>query len=486
MATEARGPGWGGPPAPDAIALKWNPYQHAFHEARRARTARGTRQFHRLSLFAGRRGGKTLAGAIAAVDEASTPRTVGWCCAPSYPQLHDYVIPTFFRVCPPTWYDPKHWSEKHYELPLRNGSLVQFRSLDDPDRGRGPGLHWAWLDEACQIAERAWDTLRPALSEHRGVAWFTTTPLGFDWCYKRFWVPAMTGVPGFWAAKYTTADNPIIDADELREARATMDPLFYRQEYEADFVQFLGAVFGDLLPPCILRTDEQIRRVIPTWPTLPPETPLFAGIDPGADHPFAAVLFARTPAGIVGVGEHLHRHAPLSVHLAHLRAQWAGRIVSPIGIDRSAPQMAIELAQHGIATVQAENNVVAGIQRLLSWMAARQFFLIERAMPRTIEQFASYRWAENTSADGQRQKEKVFKLDDDLVDAARYAVMTWPELPEAAAPVTTRDLSSLPDHVRRDIEREARSRAGTDWDTDLAPLLSGDDGAYHPLGDMYA
>lgn len=475
-----------GQPAGAALTLGWNPYQHAFHEARRARTASGRRRFHRLSLFAGRRGGKTLAGAMAAVDEASTPGTIGWCCAPSYPQLHDYVIPTFFRVCPPSWYDKKRdWSEKHYELKLRNDSIVQFRSLDDPDRGRGPGLHWAWIDEACQVAQLAWDTLRPSLTEFKGVAWFTTTPLGFDWCYKRFWLPAMTGIPGFWAAKYKTSDNPIIDSDELVEARATMDPQFYRQEYEADFVQFLGSVFGDMLEPCILRTDDQIRAVLPTWPALG-DVPLFGGIDPGTDHPFAHVLFARTPRGIVGVGEHLKRTAAMATHAAHLKGLWGGRYVSPLGIDRSAAQVTIELAQHGITTIPAENNVMAGIQRISSWMAAKQFFLIERAMPRTVEQFASYRWAENTSSDGQVGKEKVFKVDDDLVDAARYGVMTWPELPEAPTALTGRDLSAMPDDVRWAIEREARQRTGTSWDTDLEPVVPDADGAYHPLGDMYA
>ena len=485
MATRPVGRGL---PQQGPLTLAYNPYQAAFHAARRQRLPSGKRAFHRLSLFAGRRGGKTLAGAMAAVDEAATPNTIGWACAPSYPQLHDYVIPTFFRVCPPTWVQT--WSEKHLELRLKNGSLVQFRSLDDPDRARGPGLHWAWIDEACQVAQRAWDTLRPSLTEYRGVAWFTTTPLGFDWCYKRFWVPAMTGIGGFWAAKYKTADNPIIDADELAEARGTMDALWYRQEYEADFVQFLGSVFGDLLEPCLLRTDDAIRRLWPTYPVLPADWSLFGGIDPGADHPFAHVLFARSPHGLIGIGEHLLRTAAVTTHVAHLKGLWGGRVVSPIGIDRSALQIQIELAQHGITTVQSENNVVAGIQRLMTWMSAKQFWLIERSLPRTIEQFSSYRWADNTKQSGELGVERVFKLDDDLVDAARYAVMTWPELPDSPLVSSHRSLADLDPKTRDEILRCRRldrvpDGEETDWAT-LDPVVLDADGAYHPLGDMYA
>jgi hypothetical protein len=308
--------------------------------------------------------------------------------------------------------------------------------------------------------------------------------MGFDWCYKRFWLPAQTGIAGFWAAKYKTADNPIIDADELAEARATMDPQFYRQEYEADFVQFLGSVFGDMLEPCLLRTDDQIRAVLPTWPALG-DVPLFGGIDPGTDHPFAHVLFARTPRGLVAVGEHVRREAAISFHVAAMRGLWGGRAVSPIGIDRSAAQIAIELAQHQVYTMQAENNVVAGIQRMTSWMVAKQFFLIERAVPRTIEQFSSYRWADTTGNDGQVGREKVFKLDDDLVDAARYGVMTWPELPEALVLKTGRDFAELDPSARWAAERLQRIESKElSWD-DLDPVVPDEDGAYHPLGDMY-
>src|SRR5258705_1375221 len=103
-----------------AEPLKFNPYQDAFWKAHRERICnacrieydsppnevcpqcgvKGTRKFHRMLLLAGRRGGKTKASSIAAVEEASIPNTIGWCCAPNNPKIHPYVIPAIHETIP--------------------------------------------------------------------------------------------------------------------------------------------------------------------------------------------------------------------------------------------------------------------------------------------------------------------------------------------------------------------------------------------------
>src|SRR5262245_11178094 len=189
------------------VDLQWNPHQLAFLKALDMKTPSGRHAFHRLALFAGRRGGKTKIGAVAAAKKMRTPKSWGWICAPTYPDLHDFVIPEVFNTIPHSWIGD--WSESHYQLELRNYAKVQFRSLEDPDKARGPGLDWAWIDETRKVQELAWNTMLPALTDKGGQAWFTTSPNGFDWCYETFWRPAMLREPGYWAVKYKTADNPI-------------------------------------------------------------------------------------------------------------------------------------------------------------------------------------------------------------------------------------------------------------------------------------
>ena len=68
----------------------------------------------------------------------------------------------------------------------------------------------------------------------------------------------------------------------------------------------------------------------------------------------------------------------------------------------------------------------------------------------------SYRWAENTSPkDGAKRLEKVYKKDDELPDALRYALMTWPRLPVTKTdPNPPRDISHFSQDMQRVILRE--------------------------------
>lgn len=459
MAKEVRGN------ATANIELLHNPHQQAFLRALDMKTPSGRHAFHRLALIAGRRGGKTRIGAIAAAKKMQVPKSWGWICAPTYPDLHDFVIPEVIRSIPHAWIG--NWSEQHLELELKNYAKVQFRSLEDPDKARGPGLDWAWIDETRKVAELAWKTMLPALTDKRGQAWFTTSPNGFDWCYENFWVPATQGVPGYWAVKYRTSDNPAIDKEELADAKRAMDPLFYQQEFEADFVTFTGAIYGVTVNNCLLRTFEEIQAVIPEWPAINPERVCFFGLDPGADHPFAGVVAVMTEKGCVIVGEYLERNKTINEHVNgfhELLARYTpSRPLSPEtwAIDRSQKQTAIELATHRIYVTAAPNDVENGIRRVQSWIHSKQLFIIADACPRLIDQMRGYRWADNTKPDGQALKERVIKRNDDLPDALRYLLMAGPTLPEVeiAPSQWRRDLSKLPEDVRREIERILRTNA---------------------------
>lgn len=485
------------------VKLLRHPYQNAFLQARRARLSDGSRMFRRFGLFSGRRGGKTRIGGISAVEEATIPNTHGWACAPTYPELHDYVLPAVLGIIPRGWIHD--WSAAHHELTLKNKSKISFRSLDDPERGRGPGLHWLWIDEGRKTQEMAWKVLRPTLSDYGGIAWITTSPNGFDWCYHKFYVPALNGRPGFWAVKYRTIDNPKITAEEVEEAKLDLDDLFFQQEYLGDFVCFTGSVYGALLTSQILDTDEQIRQVLPEWPKLDASRPAFSALDPGADHPFAGVLIIVTEKGLVCINEYMARNKTFAEHADSIRIMEQPYIIERRGYDRSQKQAALELANHGLYVIPAENNVVAGIQRVSSWLRNKQLWFVKRRVPRLIEQLQNYRWDENWGKDGVAKRERVRKVDDDLPDALRYACMLYPELPKHVANPLVRLAESVPEEARWAWERLQRiekgeSDGGLDWnqlsvsnefgdDDPMTLLHSGlEDGEWlgNPMGDFYA
>ena len=405
-------------------------------------------------MMSGRRGGKTEAGAIAAVEEATIPNSVIWCCAPTNPKLHRYVLPALQKLIPSSWVSS--WSSEFNDLRLKNGSLIHLQTLEDPDQGRGQGLHACWIDEVCELTLQHWDVLRPSLTEHRGVAFFTTSPRSYDWVYENFYVRAEQKVPGYWAARYATRDNPIISIDELAEARATMSDTMFRQEYEADFVTFTGSVYGEHIhDKHILRNEEQIKRIVPSWPDISAYQVL-VGIDTGADHPFGAVKLISTDRGLVVVGEYLERNKSFVEHANEMK-RLAGTYAAKWAINKNEKQPMIELAQHGIYAIAAQNDQVSGIERVKSWLHADGLFFVESLCPQTIKQMKAYRWAENTSPkDGATRKERVYKKDDELPDCLRYALMTWPILPKAKVESTERDISDLSKDMQATVQRMRR------------------------------
>jgi len=423
-----------------SVELLYNRHQDLFLQALEQKTPNGKQfAFNVLSLFSGRQGGKTRIGALGSVKKMRNPGWWMWICGPTYPDLTDFIIPTVFAHLPESWIED--WLESRLELVLKNKTRVQFRSLDDPDKARGPGLNFAWLDEAAKIQKLAWHTMLPALSSKNGQAIFTTTPKGYDWCYDELWVPAaVEPQPGYWACKYHTKDNPIYHSKEMRarlEAdRARMDPVFFQQEYEAEFVSFTGAVYGPLLAQkLILRTDDEIRQVIPEWPNIDPSREVIGGLDPGADHPFAGVLLVITDKGLVQIGEYLERNRPVQDHHNGLVSEMCGKVVPgrrPLvpakwAIDKSQKQWAMELQLLGMPCVPANNDVIAGINRVKAWMRLGQIYFIEKLCPKTIKQLQGYAWAENVKDGETKGKELVIKKADDLPDALRYTLQLYQE-----------------------------------------------------------
>lgn len=478
------------------VALKYNPYQQGFLNARRLRFCKGNcvdlargrlswsvmdgrpnsrfcpscgqpgiRAFRFFYLRAGRRGGKTRVGALSAIEELTVPDSKGWICAPSFPELHDYVMPAFFDQLPTEWFNHPltQWSEEHGHLRMPNGAEVSFRSLDDPNRGAGPGLDWVWIDEGRKIQVLAWHLLRPSLTERKGICFITSTPdWGDDWCHENFWVPAELGRPGYWAVEYRTIDNPTIDPAEIDLARLTMPPTLFRREYEASREFPTGTIYGDVIEGA-LATDDEIREWLPEFPNIDPARPCIFALDPGTDHPFAGCLIVATPSGLVVIREYLARNRPYINHANGGDGKGPGLKQLAEGltprwcIDRSQAQASIELSQHGIYCVPAENAVDAGIQRVYSWMALRRLRISKTQCPQLVKYTRTYRWAEVKETTKGIAESKPFKKDDDLPDALRYGLMTWPELPTKYAvqteDPTKRNLLLLSPELRAVIER---------------------------------
>jgi hypothetical protein len=433
---------------------------------------KGLRVYQNLSIRAGRRFGKTRIATLATILEAQIPNTTHWITAPTYPLLDEFAIPTFFSQLPQNLVDAGDWKESKRTLMLPNGSTVKFVSLDDPERGRGSGLDTLCLDEAALLVKKAWEVVSPALTDRAGAAWAITTPQGGDWTEDVFEAPAKAGEPGYWFAEATTLDAPQIRAEEVEKKRRSMSPEMFAQEYLAQRVIFTGAIYANLLETRVIddRTEEGftlLKKFIPEWPDIDPARSGVVGLDPGADHPFAGVSLVSTPVGMIVVGEYEERYKPAKLHASSILGM--PRVAKPrYAIDRSQLQMQIELAQHGLFATPAENDVVAGIERVKSWAIVNRLWFVKSRCPKLIKQSTRYRWKDTTNAkDESKGRQEPIKKDDDLLDALRYALMLWPQLPEDFVPTEapkTRSLIMLDEKTQQEIERMRRHDAQHDED----------------------
>lgn len=448
------------------------------------------RLYDRLLVLSGRGGGKTKIGGHAAREEMLQPKGIGWVMGATYKILHDSTFPTLVRLIPPSWI--KKWDPEHVEITLTNDHLIAFRSLDDPERARGPhGVNWGWIDEAAQAPLRAYHVFRPTLLKAGGIFIATTTVMGYDWTYDEIEKRAQVyHSPGYWSTRYWTEENPVFRSNpvamrQIEEDRKTMPPEFFEQEYHAERHNATGLVYDyKILERQYLTDAAAVRKFIPEWPNIDPSRSRIVGLDSGADHPFGATLIVATELGLVVVYDYLERMKAISQHLG---AICTGFQITPSAGDitwaanKNEANLRLEFGLKNVPVVPAEAKHEVGIQRVQSWLYSGKLYFAYTAQ-RTYDQFRAYRYADNTATDGQKKKEGVFKFKDELPDAVRYALMAWPELPEAAAQLSTREVSRwqhLDERSRYDIEnmREFNKR-------DAAKDLEETDPSY-PLGEFF-
>lgn len=405
------------------------------------------RAYDNFLLLSGRQGGKTLGGAHAVREELTIPNSHWWVLGPTYKVLHDSTFPTLVKLLNPAWV--KDWKAEHMEIDFFNGSKVSFRSLEDPERARGPqGLKGGWFDEAAQCPQRGFDVFKPTLLKASGIILATTTVLGFDWTYDEIEKRASQyREPGYWFARWWTEENPLFASNpqimaKLARARAQAESnggqalAFYEQEYKAERKNASGLIYDyTLIEKQTLMNDDEIKKLIPEWPAIHPERTVLVGLDSGVDHPFGAVKIVVTSKGLVVVDEYLERRKAISQHIGPITSQFKtpGRQEVKFSANKNEANLILEWALRGVGIIKAENKHQIGIQRVQSWLYSNQLYFAY-TVPRTIEQMRAYRNADNTkpSTGEKRPVENVFKFKDELPDAVRYAIMAWPELPEDA------------------------------------------------------
>jgi len=136
-------------------------------------------------------------------------------------------------------------SESELSIHLVSGAEILVTGLDVPERIEGNPIDFITVDEVGNCRKEAWtEHIRPALSERGGEAWLIGVPEGRNHYYELA-VQAQEeqrAHPELWSY-HTWPSSDILPAEEIAIAKAELDELTFRQEYEASFVTFEGRVY---------------------------------------------------------------------------------------------------------------------------------------------------------------------------------------------------------------------------------------------------
>ncbi len=198
-------------------------------------------------IAGGRRVGKSqVALQEILVHCLTTPKALAWWVARTYRDAQEVGWEMFmehYEVLRPAI---KFIHRSNLTVTFINGAKLIFKGSDNADSLRGRGLTYCVLDEAAFIAEDVWTkVLRPALSDKKGKALFTSTPNGRNWFYNLFKRAAYPSTQSWQEYHWPTYLNPIIGEEELADARDNLCDTDYRQEYAAEFVTKAGMIYDD-------------------------------------------------------------------------------------------------------------------------------------------------------------------------------------------------------------------------------------------------
>jgi phage terminase large subunit len=405
------------------------------------------------AIVAHRRCGKTVACVADLVMAA--------CLSRKQDARYAYVAPQFNQAKDVAWLYVKRLSadipgaefnESELRVDFPNGARVRLYGADNADRLRGLFLDGVLLDEYADMRPSVWgEVIRPMLSDRSGWAVFIGTPKGRNEFYDK-WEESRAR-PDWFSLMLRASETAIIRPEELEDAKSSMTPEQYEQEFECSFdAAIMGAYYGREIADA--EREGRICELAPD-PVLPVNTvwDLGKGVDS------TSIFFWQVaPNGIRVIDFYENQGHDLDHYSAELklRAQAGGyrfgthylphdvRAVI-LGMKRTRLEQLIELLKGDKFHVVINHEVADGINA--ARMTLKRTWFDGDKCKFALEALRQYR----TEYD---EKAKVFKKSpkhdwsSHCADSFRYLAMAWKELradPPKPKPVTAITYEADPD-----------------------------------------
>lgn len=428
---------------------------------------------HRFSAYGGGFGnGKTLAGSIKAYTHCQQKDAFFLIGRKHATDLSDSTQRDFLTLFGHMGkFSPKNNSFKFYQ----NGTMLSeviFRHLDDLQSLTNMNLSGFWVDQAEEVSEDAFDFLlgriRRPVAKREGF--ITYNPNGHDWIWRRFLKKIgkdgkrLPNAEDYNVTIASTLENRQNLPEDYVKALLSQPKEWVKRFVEGSHDVFAGQIFDEFNPSI---------HVLPRMFTIPNTWERFRSIDHGQSNPTSCHWYAVDFDGNIYVYQEYYQendivsnHVKRINELSQVRTTdgqimpdlYAYTVIDPSTHAKTKEKdgyrysVADEYSDAGINTIAAQNEVLAGINRVKEYlrvdptryhpfleadgeplMGAPRLFIFPNC-EQLIEEIGQYRWKAYSgkmlaNTDRDDIKEAPVKRKDHAVDDLRYAIMSRPQSP---------------------------------------------------------
>lgn len=394
---------------PDKFGFKeFNPSQMAMLQ--------GLEEHRFWTHISARRTGKSSAASVLALAKLLEPNKEVLVVAPDY-NLSSIIWDYTTELIQALGIETKRLNLKDRVVRLINDSTFRLLSANNRSSLVGRAAHLLIVDEAAIIPDDEYFTrdLRPALSTYEGSrALFISTPRGKqNYLYQYFLRGQDADYPEWGSGLFPWHVNPALKEADIAEAKRTLPPTIFQQEYYCDWVSFEGQIYK-------IDDDKHLKDLKSVIQPNDPRYTFIAGLDIGYRDDTAFVIVATDGEIFFVVDEYVASEGTTASHAEMIRPMIEYWGVESIYIDSAAQQTKADLAyDYDIYCEDAIKSVNDGIN-FLQVLVDQENLLFDLDVDRTYSSMTAYRW--NTK--GEKSK-PIHDWSSHCCDALRYAIYSY-------------------------------------------------------------
>ncbi len=362
------------------------------------------------ALFAGARYGKSKWGAMEVFPDIMTTGTRGWIVGPTYEQPSKEFRYIYEALVIKLGIKLKRQLNVSYTSPGQQiiitpwNSEVYTKSEENPESLLSEEIDWLLLSEGSRMKEKSFDEfLRARLGTRKGRVVVPTTPHGYNWIYKRFYLPAVDEDKDYWSTIVPVIENPLFAKSEYEKAKKELPEDIFEEQYNGKFVAQTGLIYKRFI---------RQQNVCDPF-EVPGSWPRYMAIDPHPHTACAVLWVAFDPHGTAYVYDEMFipdlTIPEIADRIAAKEAKIAikRRLIDPNAkyIDKLRGQIVsvqVQFRNYGISCIEANNKFESGYYRINELLTPHEVYgqknvkkprmFVFRNCKETIFEFESCNW----------------------------------------------------------------------------------------------